>query len=609
VSQWAEKYRVLTSATTAFPGRWRNDRAPYAAFIMDTFNNPKIREVYIKAPSQVLKTESMLNVAGYSTHYEPRPILYLMPTLEMAETFSKERYSGMLKDSPALAEVMAEAKGRDSSNTILYKQFKGGYIVFAGANSAASLSSRSIPIILCDEVSRYPPTVGVEGSPFHLARKRAVTFWDKKIYAASSPTRKDLCMITTLAEGSDVKQYTFLLPCPHCREYSRPDFWKNVVWEEDRPETAKYKCEHCGGLWTDTQRKRAIKGSIPLCLNPDAAETKISFILRGLHSPFMKMSEMVSEYLLAKEKNTPDLWAPFYNTTLGEVYDPLDTPVDEHYLYSRREEYPAEVPAGVLVLCAGVDVQIDCLKVFVIGFGRGGEKWAIDYKKISGTPSASKTWEALDRYREKVFRHELGVDLRLDAVAIDSGGQHTQEVYEYCRINKLENVFAVKGVAGTGRPIVGQVSRRQTGANVRKVELYPVGVDEAKTLVYGSLGVALDGYGFFHFSKAACFDKAFFAELTAEKVEIQYKGSQPVKVWHLPHGRRNEALDTAVYALAAFTILQPDIDHIEASFAEIQAERQGKEAVPGEAGEDDDELKMVSRQPSASNFAHSWRYK
>lgn len=595
--------------TSPFPGRWRNDRAPYAVQVMDTFNNPKIREVYIKAPSQVLKTESMLNIAGYSTHYEPRPILYLMPTLEMVETFSKERYSGMLRDSPALAEVAAEARGRDSSNTILYKQFKGGYIVFSGANSAASLSSRAIPIILCDEVSRYPPTVGVEGSPFHLAKKRAVTFWNKFICASSSPTRKDLCMITTLAEGKDVRQWTFLLPCFHCKELSRPNFFKNVVWEDDRPDSARYKCEHCGGLWTDVQRKRAIKSCVPLCLTPDVPETKTSFILNGLHSPFMKMSEMVAEYILAKEKNTPDLWAPFYNTTLGEVYDPLETPVDEAYLFSRREEYKAEVPREVLVLCAGVDVQIDCLKIFVVGFGRGGEKWAIDYKKIPGTPSASKTWEALDRYREKRWKHEAGVELTLDAVAVDSGGQHTQEVYEYCRINKEENVFAIKGVGGTGRPIVGSVSKRQTGANVRKVDLYPVGVDEAKTLIYGSLGVALDGYGFFHFPKVECFDRAFFAEITAEKVEIQYKGSSPVKVWHLPHGRRNEALDTAVYALAAFTILQADLDHIEASLAEVQALKDAIEsgAAPGDG--DDESETFVTRRPSLTNFAHSWRYK
>ena len=53
VSQWAEKYRVLESKTSAMPGPWRNNMTPYLVGIMDEFNNPETEKIIFVKPTQV----------------------------------------------------------------------------------------------------------------------------------------------------------------------------------------------------------------------------------------------------------------------------------------------------------------------------------------------------------------------------------------------------------------------------------------------------------------------------------------------------------------------------------------------------------------------------
>lgn len=55
VSEWAEKYRVLSRESTAEAGPWRNKRTPYMVEPMNAFNNPNVKEIAVVAPSQVGK--------------------------------------------------------------------------------------------------------------------------------------------------------------------------------------------------------------------------------------------------------------------------------------------------------------------------------------------------------------------------------------------------------------------------------------------------------------------------------------------------------------------------------------------------------------------------
>ena len=142
VSDWADQNRVLSPGGSAEPGRWNTARAEYQRGIMDAGADPLVDEVIVKKSAQVGWTEIVNNLVGYYVDQDPSPILVLQPTLEMAEAWSKDRLAPMVRDTPCLTAKIADAKARDSGNTVLHKTFAGGRLTVAGANSPASLASR-----------------------------------------------------------------------------------------------------------------------------------------------------------------------------------------------------------------------------------------------------------------------------------------------------------------------------------------------------------------------------------------------------------------------------------------------------------------------------------
>ena len=83
ISQWADKYRVLSSESSAEPGRWHTDKAPYQRAIMDAIGDPHVREVVVMSAAQIGKTDAfILNVLAYYMDYAPAPIMCMQPTLD-----------------------------------------------------------------------------------------------------------------------------------------------------------------------------------------------------------------------------------------------------------------------------------------------------------------------------------------------------------------------------------------------------------------------------------------------------------------------------------------------------------------------------------------------
>jgi phage terminase large subunit GpA-like protein len=589
ISDWAERYRVLSGEATAAPGRWRTGSVPYLRGIMEAVKAPYVKEVIVKAAAQVGKTEFILNCIGYYTHQEPSPQLVLLPTLELAEIWSKDRLATMIRDSDVLASIVEDPKAKDSSNTMLHKRFVGGHISLAGANSPASLSSRPIRIVYADEVDRMPDSAGAEGNPLDLARKRSSTFHNRKFIATSSPSRdRRTSKIHRLYEAS--KRHVFEIPCPSCREFIVLE-WEGVVWPDGCPEKAHYRCQQCRGAIYDGHKLKALKGGRWRSLDPDKKDTTLGFHVSALYSPWVSFGETAAEYIAA-QRDTEKLKV-WYNTFLGEPYEDEVDSVASNFLEARAEAYEAEVPAGVRVLVLGVDVQDDRLEAQVIGYGEDWEAWVISYHVLWGDVATDVPWAALDELRSKEFRHEWGFPVRVVSTAVDTG-DNTKLVYDYVRGKAGQRVFAVKGVRGTGRPVVGPPTRRKSPEDGREMLLYPLGVDEGKTLLYQRLKITEPGPGYIHLARSLPGD--YFKQLTAERVKIHYHNGHPIKIWELPRHRRNEALDTAVYGHAAAVILNPLFRQITAKMQRLRDGRDtGASAAP------------PRRQRDAGGYINSWR--
>ena len=557
VSEWADRTRRLSSEASAEPGQWRTSRAEYQRGIMDAVNDPKTEEVVVMSSAQVGKTEALNNVVGYFIDFDPCPMLVVQPTLDMAETWSKDRLAPMLRDTPEIGKKLTQGS-RKSKNKILHKSFPGGHVTIAGANAPASLASRPVRLVLCDEVDRYPASAGTEGDPVNLAKKRTSTFWNRKILLTSTPTVKNHSRIEDAFEGTDKRFYH--IPCPRCGTFHRLQ-WANVTWKDDDPRTAVFACPHCDGYYTTAEKNAAVRKGHWVATAKFRG--KAGFHLSELYSPWRQLHETVSDFLEAK--GSPEKLQVWVNTCLGETWEEGGKILDENELMGRRENYAAQVPRRALILTAGVDVQPDRLEVETVGWGAGEESWSVDYHVINGDPdipegSPGSPWTDLTDYLRQNWEHESGTSLSVSYTFIDSGGSNTQAVYNYVKRHKGGRTFAIKGRGGEGLPIVGAPNRRRSGKLKRTVDLYIVGVDNAKSVVTKRLEIESPGPGYCHFP--ADRDPTWFRGLTAEKMITKFVKGRPKREWTVIEGRRNEPLDCRVYAFAALVMASPQFDKL-----------------------------------------------
>jgi len=569
VSQWADKYRQLSSEASAESGKWRTSRAEYQRGIMDAFSDPNIHTVVWMSSAQVGKTEILLNIIGYFIDQDPSPILLLQPTLEMAQAFSKDRLAPMIRDTKVLNGKVKDSKAKDSGNTILHKTFTGGHITIAGANSPASLASRPVRVVLCDEVDRYPVSAGAEGDPVNLAFKRSTTFWNKKRMLTSTPTIKDISRIEAAYEESDKRK--FYVPCPNCGHYQVLE-WKNVMWDKDKeihkPETAKYYCKKCGVGWNDAERLRAIRKGEWRAEKPTKGVA--GFWLNEIYSPWVKLSDMVRNFLEAKK--SPHTLKTFVNTSLAETWEEdQGEQIEDNALMQRREDYTL-VPKKALLLTCGVDVQDDRLEGEIKAWGEGDESWGIKYFRLEGSPAKSDVWQDLDNIITDTYKREDGLRLKISCTCIDSGGHFTDEVYKFCKKREFRRVFAVKGSSVAAKPIISRPSK----SNKLGVKLFSIGTDTAKELIFSRLQIKEFGEGYMHFNKS--YDEEYFKMLTAEKRVMTMKKGRPVMVWKQIRAR-NEALDVTVYNIAALSILNPNYKKIKENLEVVKENKKTQKKV------------------------------
>jgi phage terminase large subunit GpA-like protein len=553
VSNWADEYRLLSSTASAEPGRWRTARTPYLREIMDCLSPAHPAErVVVMSGAQIGKTECGNNWIGYVIHRAPGPMLMVQPTVEIAKRVSKQRIAPMIDATPVLRERVAESRSRDSGNTVQVKEFEGGLLIITGANSGAGLRSMPIRFLFMDEVDEYPGDVDDQGDPVALAEKRTATFSRRKVFLTSTPTIKGLSRIEREFLESDQRRY--FLPCPKC---GHPDYltWRDpahhrIEWEEGRPATAQMICGACGEQVEEQHKtEMLLKGEWRATAAGDGKT--VGFHLSALYSPlgWKSWAQCAAEFLRAKED--PFRLKTWVNTVLGETWEERGDSVAAGSLMARLERYPAEVPTGVGVLVAAVDVQGDRLEVVVKGYGAGEESWLVAFTQIHGDPARETVWHELDRFLAQEFEHESGQKLRVERTVVDSGGAHTEHVYRYARARLGRGVLPIKGGNVAGRPLVERPSRH----NRYNVPLFVLCVDTGKDVVMSRLRIPSPGPGYVHMPDWV--DEEYLAQLTAEKAIRKYvKGRGAVREW-VKLRERNEALDLEVYALAALYILGP----------------------------------------------------
>jgi phage terminase large subunit GpA-like protein len=514
--------------------------------MLEVVSDPNIKEVVYCTSSQIGKTLLSKCIIGYHIHQDPGPIIVMQPTVKIAETFSKDRLSPMVRDTPVLKRLIADPKSRSSGNTIDHKTFPGGHITMIGANAPSDLASRPIRIVFADEVDRYPVSAGSEGDPLFLARQRSVTFWNRKFVMASTPTMEGASRIWREFERSDMRY--FYLPCPHCGEFHTLK-WPQIVWDEGDASSARAVCPECGSIYENADKLKMLAAGEWRAHNQNPRVA--GFHISALYSPWQTFADVVQEFL--DKKDHPETLKTFINLQLGECFeDRTGEKIDQSGLMARREQWD-HVPEDVVLITAGVDVQGDRLEVSIIGYTAKDQSRVLHHLRLYGNPGEPKIWQTLDDLLLQPLMTETGALMSIRAACIDSGGHHTQEVYKFCGERAGRRVMAIKGRAGALPIWPTKLSRKKLkhGAS-----LHIIGVDTAKDVIHSSLSVIdpdLPKYVAF----SAGLPEDYFGQLVAERrVPKVNKSGFTTRTWVKKSGDRNEALDCFVYALAALKMLE-----------------------------------------------------
>mgnify|MGYP002142314980 CR=1 FL=1 len=409
--------------------------------------------------------------------------------------------------------------------------------------------------------------------------------------------------------------------CPHCNHRQFLSFFDHVQWPKNADGVHQHKqaaiyCEACGAAWSEGDRLKALRTTrwhqtrpylccgqrrVPLdqykaawqvshstravedvwqwwedprdgryavyrarcpdCGTWPVENTHAGFQASKLFSPWQKdrPADIARKWLAAK--GNPDMEQAWWNTQMGLPHKPNSGKVlDVDKLLARRETWAGPVPEGTGALTAGVDIQDYRVELEVVAWGRDEESWSVEYHVIDGEFSDPLVRRRLDEFLQRTWHDQHGRPYRIDGACIDSGGHHTQAVYDFSKARLGRYLFAVKGASerdGARNPVwpTKRPSRR-TKASFRPVV---IGGNAARDTIRGRLlldppapGECRPGYCHFPADR----DIVYFQQLTADRLELKEVSGRKFTVWITPPGRANEAADCRVYAYAALCGLQ-----------------------------------------------------
>lgn len=526
---------------------------------MEAPTDPSVQVTVLIGASQVMgKTEIFNNVLGYHMDWEPRSCVVMYPQIDSAEKYSKKKFTPMVEASPCLARIVKPARTRDSGNTILAKDFRGGSIYFVGANSPASLRGASGAVLLGDEVDSNPPSCGAEGDPLELLFKRGESFPRCVKMLASTPTIKGQSVIWEWWESSD--QQFWFVPCAKCGQHQVLT-WKQVVWPKGEPEKCELVCSVCAGTLNDRQRLEMYFAGEWLATRPFNGVR--GFHLNGIYVPWPchkgfsnRLHQMASEHLRAVKKGEAALQV-WTNTFLCELWDVKAEEIDHKPLLERAEGYtPETVPEEVIIVMAAIDVQKDRLECESVGLGEDDETWGIEFRKFYGDTEQDVVWQDLANHlASRRYKRPDGVELPITATAIDMRHK-PHKVRALVQRSGLARCFPVYGVGGDSPILVTTRFNKHY-----RLRTFAVCDRLAKDTLFARLRIQEPGPRFMHYPKGQGYGEEYFLQLTAEVLKTRKVRGVTVARYEKVR-ERNEALDIRKYFLAAVDILKPNLTAI-----------------------------------------------
>lgn len=550
MSEWIEQEIRLPQTVSATPGKVR--LWPYQRKIADSIGDPTTPRVTVQKCVRVGYSTMLASAIGSYVGNDPAPIMLLMPTESDCRDVVVSDLEPIFENSPTLRGLLSADADEAGRNTLMSRRFAGGSLKVVAAKSPRNLRRHNVRVLLIDESDAMES--GAEGSPVALAEKRTLSFGNRKIVIGSTPIFEATSHVCRAYLESDQRVYE--IPCPECGGLTEI-MWQHIEWEPDKPETAAFRCPHCQELISERHKPAMVAAGGWRVTRPEVVGHH-GYRLNALVSvlPNASWGQLATEFLQAKR--SPDRLQSFVNTILGQPWREAAEELDDDELASRVEPFSlTAMPAAVLLVTVGVDVQRDRLEIVFLGHGRD-EFFVLSNAVIWGDPAEDSVWFELDEMLKSSWQHPNGGTLRVDAAAIDAGdGEMMDRVMAFCRPRFGKRMVAIKGAAGN-RPLI--VASQAKGS-----KLFIVGVDGAK----GQISNRLARGRSIRFSETL--ERRYFEELASERLVVRYVKGAPTRRWERIPGRHAECLDATVYSWAVRGLLTLNLDRRAEELASVTA--------------------------------------
>jgi phage terminase large subunit GpA-like protein len=561
LASWIESNVVLPREVCADPGPMK--LWPFHHGVVEAIADPAVERITLVKSVRIGFSTLLHAVTAHYIVAEPSPILSVLPTDSDCRRVCVSEIERIFDASPKLAGRLPAPKLGDRTgthrSTILHRLFDGGSLHFVAARAPRNLRGPTARVLLVDECDGM--VITEEGSPLDLATDRTFSFADRKIICGSTPGDTETSLILPLYAQSDRRIYE--VPCPSCGTFNEI-LWDHIRWDKGRPLDARYLCPHCETFIEEKHKPAMVAAGAWRATAPEV-RGHAGFRLNALVSllPNASWGKLAADWLL--KCDDPERRKTFVNRFLGEGWaDTIDC-LDDVALAARAEPFGLDaIPAEVISITIGTDVQDDRLESTIVGWTRDGAMIVLGHVVHWGSPDDDDVWRELDVLLRSTWQHPHGGKLKVDACCIDSGdGDWTDRVYAFCFPRAGRRCMAVKGMYGN-RPSI-QVSKGKVKGGGR---LWIVGVDTCKTVILSRVarGAAI------RFSRDL--EAAWYEQVCSERKVLRNVRGRPVYRFERIPGKQAEGLDCLAYAFAARQAVTLNMDTRERELRDAPAPRQ-----------------------------------
>lgn len=314
-AQWAEAHLIVPDGPLAGQ-KFSLALAEYLREPLDMLGSDSpVNEIAVMKSAQTGFTTMLIAAIGFMIDRAPCNALLVQPTQDALSDFNRLKLDPAIKASPVLQRKVAAQTSRSSAGSTMHtKAFAGGSIALAIASSAADLRSKTVRVLLRDEIDQYPDDLDGQGSPLEISDGRLMAFLnqgDWKKVDVSTPTVKGASKIERRYEQGDKRRW--VVPCPHCDGEFTFEF-SGLRYSETFPHKAHYVAPCCGTIIENHEKRELLRRGRWVATAPRPGAFP-SYHLGALESPFVPFNAIAAGRVAAGDD--PTRLRTFDNLWLG----------------------------------------------------------------------------------------------------------------------------------------------------------------------------------------------------------------------------------------------------------------------------------------------------